>query len=120
MVDPMEPRSGKCNEFLMTASAALLQEPFECSSWPGTQLFDTTSVAYQYEPHKFRELAKRLSSGVYDWTLPDLPDDMAFLRNDESLIFGSIAHERDAFLELSGVEFASLTKAVPQLDLRVD
>lgn len=57
------------------------------------------------------------SVGLYGWQQPELPEDPALLRADGSAILATIAHERDAYLELSEDEIAELTKTLPGLPL---
>lgn len=86
--------------FLDDAKQEVL-EVVEKSEWPGTQLLDETATVYKFSvtPH-FAELFVSAAQKLDDWKHPDLPEDPAFYREDGSLLFGSISHERDAFLML--------------------
>jgi len=85
--------------------------------WPGTVLSGNRSATL----HEYRctgDLANLLSSlanGLYDWVEPQLPEDLGFLRLDGSTWLASIAHERDAFFELSRHELESLLSREPDL-----
>jgi hypothetical protein len=58
---------------------------------------------------------EELTVGLFDWENPDLPDDPHFLRADGSVWLGSIIHERDAWLELTGEEFVALGQQAPSV-----
>lgn len=55
------------------------------------------------------------ATSLYAWRQPELPEDLAFLRADGSVVLATIAHERDAFMELAPHEAARASDAVPWL-----
>jgi len=57
------------------------------------------------------------AQGLYDWQHPRLPEDLCFLRRDGSPWLGTVAHERDAFLDVDDSELVELLAAVPQLSV---
>lgn len=61
----------------------------------------------------------RRSSQFSDWVNPYLPEDLHFLRADDSLVLGSVAQHGDAWLELSPVETSRLASEAPGLLERV-
>jgi len=85
--------------------------------WPGTKLLAGPGAHYfQYLYNStFVESAATLVQGLYDWILPDRPEDLCLYRADGSVWLGSIAHERDAFLNLTPEEFARLQNELPFL-----
>jgi len=124
-----------CDRFLLVRqdhlwSARALEtfrrlEPFlitsrRSNSWPGTTVgtVDQPStpgplvLEYQLVPVSLQILTSR-AKGLYDWTAPELPEDLALLRPDTSVWLGSIAHERDAWLELTEPEWKELQQIEP-------
>ena len=86
--------------------------------WPGTVLSGSRSATL-HEYSCTRNLANaltRLANGLYDWIEPNLPEDLGFLRSDGSAWLASIAHERDAFFELSRLELERLLNREPHLN----
>jgi hypothetical protein len=88
----------------------------EASAWPGTQL-----LAGSAKLHRFRltpEVVQRIlgaSDGVADWLQPNLPEDLALVREDGSPWLGTITHEGDAFLMLTDDEQADLETRFPSV-----
>lgn len=87
------------------------------TEWPGTRLLGKTGATMErYALND--ESAAVLSSaadGLYDWTAPYLPDDLGFLRPDGSTWLASVAHEKDAWLELDEADMQSLLDVSPGL-----
>jgi hypothetical protein len=90
----------------------------EVTSWPGTQLYgEKRAIRYEYTFSQYvTGLLLEAADGLYDWVAPDLPEDLHLLRQDGSVFLGSVAHERDAWLETEEDEFARLAQSVPRLD----
>lgn len=86
------------------------------SAWPGTVLLGSEATLLRFaltEP--VLEALLGAAEGLYGWQQPALPEDLALVRADGTVCLASISHERDAFLELTDGEYASLVKAVPEL-----
>ena len=66
------------------------------------------------------EVIAEFSSGLYDWVAPGLPEDLGFRRTDGSLWLASIAHERDAWLEIQAFEWERLKALCPEFALIVE
>jgi hypothetical protein len=83
-----------------------------------TQLYDERrAIRYEYAfSQDVAGLLFEAADGLYDWVAPDLPEDLHLLRGDGSAFLGSVAHERDAWLEAEQDEFARLAQSVPGLD----
>jgi hypothetical protein len=83
------------------------------TEWPGTRLLtsEATLYAYRVSPN-FRQHFVNAAAELGAWINPDLPEDPAFYRDDDTVLFGSIVHERDAFAELTQVEAAALEELV--------
>ena len=71
------------------------------SEWPGTRLHgaDATVVIYKLCVASVSVL-KQLSGDLYSWREPNSPEDLCLLRSDGTPWLVSIAHERDAYMEL--------------------
>ena len=90
----------------------------ETSEWPGTELLGHTAIVrrYRFSPESTRVLAS--AERLYAWLAPDRPEDLAFYTNEGRCWLGSIAHERDAYVDLDPAELELLRAAVPGLDIR--
>ncbi len=85
-------------------------------AWPGTQLIGETAEIVTIAPTRMvTEVLADAAPGLYDWRQPALPEDLAFLRADGSVLLATITHERDAFMELAPHEAARAFDAVPWL-----
>jgi len=82
--------------------------PTHVKEWPGTRLIGSNTATL----HTFRlsldvqRMLRTRARSILDWSNPELPDDLHFLREDGTLIFGSIAHENYAWVVLNGTELA--------------
>ncbi len=74
-------------------------------SWPGTKLEGGQAQVYRV-PVTVESLTAvaGAADGLYSWCQPELPEDLALVRIDESPLLASVAHEHDAWLELSAEE----------------
>lgn len=86
------------------------------SEWPGTRLYSATATCYRHRctPSPASALIE-LSEGLFDWQEPDLPEDLCFLASDQRPLLVSIAHEREAYLDLTAAEEAAFEKELPLL-----
>ena len=100
-------------DFLAAASGHLIRSADQ-NSWPGTKLSEGTALVFWYRvTAELIALLKRSARGLYEWQVDrSLPEDLAFYRADQSVLMGSISHERDAWLELS-VEETDVALALP-------
>jgi hypothetical protein len=103
---------------LATELHSYLKTSKEVASWPGTQLYgESRAIRYEYAfSQHVAGLLSEAADGLYEWVAPDLPEDLHLLRQDGSVFLGSVAHERDAWLEADHEEFARLAQSVPGLD----
>jgi hypothetical protein len=91
----------------------------ERNEWPGTRLIDGTATVHEYRVGgDVLSILRSSVKGLYLWRQPARPEDLCFLRADGTTWLGSIAHERDAWLELDEAEAAALVARVPHLALR--
>lgn len=85
-------------------------------SWPGSDLL-STSPPYAHSVYRCGanavELLVSAAHSFGDWVNPHLPEDLHFLREDGSVVLGSVAQERFLWAELSGDEFATWSQGLP-------
>ena len=81
------------------------------TQWPGTILLTDKAMVFEYNfSDVVAKIIKESATGLYQWKHPRLPEDLCFLRSDNSVWLASIAHENDGFLSL-------LTKDLDHLKL---
>lgn len=107
-------RSPRAIELARRLSPFLLAEK-ESGEWPGTKLANGTErvVMYRFQP-RVVEVMEQVARNLFDWIAP-LPEDPHLVRDDGSVWLGSIAHERDAWLELKNDELDRLQTEFPSL-----
>jgi len=59
------------------------------------------------------DLLASTADSMFDWELPDLPEDWALLRSDMTPWFESVVHEEWAALLLTEAEIAQLASDAP-------
>ena len=93
-------------------------EASETPEWPGTVLLGHTARVYKF-PISARTISvlKNSRNGLFDWLEPEFPEDLCFLRSDDTPLFVSITHERQAYFELTAPERSALKETVPNLVL---
>lgn len=86
------------------------------TEWPGTKLVGFSAPVYWYRltPELIAVLKAKVSS-LYDWSIPDLPEDLAFYRPDRSALLGTSSHEPFAFMNLTLQELDEFKREVPDL-----
>ena len=106
----------------VTAKLALEQlTPFlvsitESNEWPGTILTNSTAQIYKYNLEtECINVLKKLSTRLYDWKQPYLPEDICFLKEDGSAWLVTTSHEADSYLFLTDQEYFQLLEEVPAL-----
>ncbi|MCG8560409.1 MAG: hypothetical protein MI824_11465 [Hyphomicrobiales bacterium] len=87
------------------------------SDWPGTRLHgaDALVVWYRLDP-ECTSLLGEVTEGLYDWLLPNLPEDLCLMRADGTPWLVSITHEGDSYLELSDEEYEHLLDRIPEIE----
>jgi hypothetical protein len=96
---------------------------FEATEWPGTRLLAGVATIHEFT---LDDLVFKSLLGATDdlaaWRQPNLPEDLALLRNDRSPWLSTVAHEQDAYLTLSSKEVAELQNVWPDFTrlFRVD
>lgn len=101
---------------LLTRLAPNLIDRRRSASWPGTVLLseEATTLRFVLNEAVVGELIAA-ADGLFEWKHPALPEDLALLRGDGTVIYGSICHEGDAFLDLTAEEYETLCASVPEL-----
>ncbi len=84
------------------------------SEWPGTKLMNVTADVYRIKLsaevlNRFKMEARCL----HDWIGPNLPEDLALLREDQTPWLTSISHEHAAWLKLNDDEADTLRADSP-------
>jgi hypothetical protein len=99
---------------LQQCVAAMLPHVIErkiVSEWPGTRLFGHTAELLTCgNVRAIVEVMKQYTASLFDWVSP-LPEDPVFYRADGSPLLVTIAHERDAFVNVNEHELRLLELA---------
>jgi hypothetical protein len=106
-----------CHQFLDALKENLL-EVVNQTEWPGTKLTGSAAPVrwYRVTPELIAALLAKVSS-LYEWAVPDLPEDLAFYWPDGSPLLGTCSHERFAFVNLAEKEIDEFKQEVPGLHL---
>lgn len=62
-------------------------------------------------------ILKSLAANLHDWLHPDLPEDLAFYRRDDSVFFASISHEKCSYFEFQPGEEERARLRLPSVRL---
>ena len=90
----------------------------DVSSWPGTELLGSTATKYEYVLSTAAgEALCTHTTRLFEWVHPSLPEDLCLLRGNGDAWLTTIAHERDAYLRLSGEELVEFGEALPGITL---
>jgi hypothetical protein len=104
-----------CNTFIDELKPFFINSVKTCE-WPGTNLFGHEATLHRFRLNRgLTTILVRFSNGLYDWIEPDLPEDPCFYRADGSTWLATIAHERDAYLEITSSEHDRLISHVPAI-----
>jgi hypothetical protein len=71
---------------------------------------------YRVTPELIAALKGKVRS-LYEWAVPDLPEDLAFYWPDRSPLLGTSSHERFAFVNLAEKEIGEFKQEAPGLRL---
>ena len=107
-------------QMLETLREHLISEK-ETSEWPGTRLLGRKKArAFKYRLNaSSAQLLQDVCSSFSNWIAPNRPEDLSLLRADSTVWLGSVAHEKDVFLELEDAELRNLALAAPDLVKRL-
>jgi len=62
-------------------------------------------------------ILQTVTNGLYQWVQPELPEDLCFIRPDGEPILITIAHECDAYLDVTEPEAEDFVVMIPGLKL---
>jgi len=105
-------------ELLLKELSSNLVNKIQASEWPGTKLLGKANA----EIFRFKvnlvsiDILKRYSNCLSDWSAPKLPEDLAFFRQDNCVIFGSVIHEKEYWLDLNETELNIIINRYPNLE----
>jgi hypothetical protein len=111
---PLDRLEGRATDVLARLGPHLLDAQ-ESQAWPGAQIVGTLTV----DRYLFRLDSRSLdvlvsaASDLYEWVHPGLPEDLYFLREDNSTVMGTVAQEDDAWLELTDAEHEEIAAELP-------
>lgn len=101
---------------LLLELAPHLRQERTVSEWPGTKLLGGTASLFEYELcEASAAILGRAADGLYDWCQPGKPEDLVLWRASDGPWLVSIAHERDAYFEISSTERDELLQSIPAL-----
>jgi hypothetical protein len=107
--------SSSCDRVLSHLDRYLL-EVKESNEWPGTILYGEAAIVrtYSYNDETLA-IVKNITRSLYDWSLPDLPEDFCLLRNDLTPWLVTISHEKDGYFYGTESEVDRLLEFIPDL-----
>lgn len=98
-----------------------LREERSASEWPGTKLLIGAALLREYELSEATvAILGRVAAGLYDWCQPRRPEDLTFWRASREPWLVTIAHERDAYFEVTPAEWEGLLRRVPALSSAIE
>jgi hypothetical protein len=111
---------GESTKNLLARLEPHLVERSRVTSWPGTILYGSLATLHRFCANRsvLKELVSA-STALYGWLQPALPEDPSFAREDGKTVFGSISHEREAWLEVSEEERGALVREMPGMEAMV-
>jgi hypothetical protein len=116
LVAPQSPMSASCSALVARVSPYLIATE-QTSKWPGTELLSDVATVWTYRfSEELAALFSAVASGLYEWHGPGLPEDLALLRGPADVWLGSVAHESDAWLELTEAERSDIAHEVAGID----
>jgi hypothetical protein len=103
------------NSFMEKFQVALISRE-QATEWPGTKLLSGTATVFRYNitPDMVKYLKTEVD-GLYEWKQPKQLEDISFIRHDASTLLATIAHENDAYMELTSQEYSELLQLIPGL-----
>jgi hypothetical protein len=86
--------------------------------WPGTKLMGEAATVFKYRlTSDLADYLKNEVNGLYKWQQPQRLEDLCFLRQDGTALLVTIAHENDAYLELTDEEHENILQVLPALKI---
>jgi hypothetical protein len=116
VVQRSERQIGESAETLLLELSSHLRQERAVTEWPGTKLLGGTATLREYDlSEASAAILARAVEGLYDWCQPERPEDLIFWRASGAPWLVSIAHERDAYLEVTPAERDELLRTLPAL-----
>lgn len=98
-----------------------LRDERSVSEWPGTVLLGGRATLREYDLLEATvTILERAATGLYDWCQPSMPDDPVFWRPSNGPWLVTIAHERDAYFEITPTERDKLLRVIPSLSTLIE
>jgi hypothetical protein len=85
------------------------------NAWPGTQLDGGSAQLLVFSFQLAKLLLQSAAGGLYDWVVPNRPEDLALYRGNSEVCLLSCAHEQFAELFLSIDEMEALRSRCPTI-----
>jgi len=85
----------------------------EVTAWPGTVLQSGTAIMYLTTGLENMDTILAAASNLFAWQDPDLPEDLFFLRDDDSALLTTTTHEDHAHLTLDDDELDQIKADLP-------
>jgi hypothetical protein len=119
LVVPAKPEEfrQRCAETVETLRPFLRLREFRSQAWPGTVSWGDPAWIYwlDYSAEAAAALATRVD-GLYEWeSQRGRPEDLALLCEDRREFLTSVAHEREAWMQLADNEYDEMCEQVPGL-----
>ncbi|MCY6959518.1 stage III sporulation protein AH [Clostridium brassicae] len=94
-----------------------LIEMKEESEWVGTELLGQTAYVYYYKTNdNAKKIIKSISNSLYEWTQPNFPEDLSFIKNGEAWLINT-AHEYEGYLLTEDPILINRLKSIDGLNL---
>jgi hypothetical protein len=105
----------RASETLGALEPYLLREEAS-ASWPGTTLLSGEALVrlYRFQDEVLGILIGR-AAALFEWQQPKLPEDLCLMRDELTPWMVTIAHEADAFVDLTPPERESMMSISPVL-----
>ena len=88
------------------------------SEWPGTVMKNFSATIHTYRlSSELLIILQTVTKSLYQWVQPELPEDLCFIRPDGRPILVTIAHECDAYLDVTEPEAEDFMVMIPGLKL---
>jgi hypothetical protein len=88
------------------------------TEWPGTKLTLGTATVFRYQlTSDLIDYLKNEANRLFEWQQPERLEDPCFLRQDGTTLLTTIAHENDAYFELTEEEHKNLLQLLPLITI---
>ena len=108
-------------QLLLSQLQPHLESQVDTQAWPGTELLGVSvATVYTYRLNE-TVLAALLgaTSSLFDWRQPELPEDLGLTVGGTPWLV-SISHERDAWINATAEQIATLRSRLPDLQISGD